>query len=83
MEKRFSVTVEVKRYQASAAADFSEGLGSPLHTLAIMGLSATTPAIHVPTGLIRDAVLALRCDTSALAHGLADGYQAILTAQVG
>ena len=82
-QKTFAVTVEVKAFEAGKSADFSTGRGSPCWTLGFMGINASTPAIHVPTTLLRDTVLALRGHTSALAHQIADGYQAILAEQVG
>ena len=83
MEKTFAVTVEIPAFQAGQAADFSTGRGSPCWTLGFMGISASTPAIHVPVALLRDTILALRGSNSALAQGIANGYQAVLSAQVG
>jgi len=81
--KVFAVTVELPAFQAGQATDFSTGRGSPCWTLGFMGINADSPAIHVPTALLRDTILALRGSTSALAHQIADGYQAVLAAQVG
>ena len=83
MEKTFAVTVEVKAFEAGKSADFSTGRGSPCWVLGFMGINADSPAIHAPTTLLRDTILALRGHTSTLAHQIADGYQAILAKQVG
>ena len=82
-QKTFSVTMELPAFQAGQATDFSAGRGSPCWTLGFMGINASTSAIHVPTALLRDTILAMRGHTSTLAHQIADGYQAVLAAQVG